>query len=259
MPTLILPQRYTPDSVALWQAAIEEGWPTKRLQGWQIKEPIEGEVVIYGEHLFALTMAEQLNLKLLRPPLDWLTQLPSAYLKRHIHFTQLSNIGKAVLPAFIKPADDKCFAARVYENAQALPDFNLLPAQTPILFAEPVIWQTEFRAFILHRNLATISIYSRSGQPAQINDGTWPATQGELVGATNFIHQLLADATVNLPPAVVLDVGVIESKGWAVVEANPVWASGIYGCEPRQVLHTIARACKPAAQISPTEEQWSVV
>jgi hypothetical protein len=26
---------------------------------------------------------------------------------------------------------------------------------------------------------------------------------------------------------------------WAVIEANPAWASGIYDCDPVQVLHVL--------------------
>lgn len=212
MVTLILPQRYTPDSVALWQAAINEGWATQRLQSWRIQERPEGAVIVYGEHLFAITIAEQLNLKPLRPPLNWLTHLPSKYLKRQIRFLQLATITEHALPAFIKPADDKCFPAKVYENAASFPDFTQLSPQTPILISEPAIWQVEFRAFILNRNLATFSIYARNGQTVQNNVGDWPASPGELAEAMTFIQELLADSAVNLPPSVVLDVGIIQDR-----------------------------------------------
>jgi hypothetical protein len=53
MPTLILPPRYTDDSVALWRAAMAMGWTVTRLQGWRITSdsPID-EPVLYGEPLF---------------------------------------------------------------------------------------------------------------------------------------------------------------------------------------------------------------
>ncbi|HNB74240.1 MAG TPA: hypothetical protein PLS70_24185 [Acidobacteriota bacterium] len=40
----------------------------------------------------------------------------------------------------------------------------------------------------------------------------------------------------------VIDVGVISGKGWAVVEANAAFGSGIYGCDPAQVLPVLAEA-----------------
>jgi hypothetical protein len=42
---------------------------------------------------------------------------------------------------------------------------------------------------------------------------------------------------------VVLDVGIIRGEGWAVVEANAPWGSGVYGCDPDQVLRVVQRAC----------------
>jgi hypothetical protein len=33
MPMLMLPPRYTPDSIALWEAATAAGWDVERLHG----------------------------------------------------------------------------------------------------------------------------------------------------------------------------------------------------------------------------------
>lgn len=44
---------------------------------------------------------------------------------------------------------------------------------------------------------------------------------------------------------VVLDIGTISGRGWAVVEANAAWGSGIYGCDPMEVLGVIRHATKP--------------
>ena len=35
------------------------------------------------------------------------------------------------------------------------------------------------------------------------------------------------------------DVRIIEDRGWAVVEQNAAWGSGIYGCDPEQVLEVL--------------------
>ncbi|WAS92153.1 ATP-grasp domain-containing protein [Nannocystis punicea] len=48
---------------------------------------------------------------------------------------------------------------------------------------------------------------------------------------------------------VVIDVGAIEDRGWAVAEANPAWASGLCGCEPARVL-AVLRACVVAGEAS---------
>ena len=55
----------------------------------------------------------------------------------------------------------------------------------------------------------------------------------------------LADELVTLPPAIVLDVGRLATGGWAVVEGNPAWASGLCGCDPAAVLSVLAAATVP--------------
>jgi len=45
-----------------------------------------------------------------------------------------------------------------------------------------------------------------------------------------------------VPAAISLDVGTIRGRGWAVVEANGAWGSGIYGCNPDEVLNVISQA-----------------
>lgn len=51
---------------------------------------------------------------------------------------------------------------------------------------------------------------------------------------------------LDLPRAAVIDVGVIAGRGWAVVEQNAAWGSGIYGCDPQQVLEVLRHAATPA-------------
>ena len=47
---------------------------------------------------------------------------------------------------------------------------------------------------------------------------------------------------VSSPPAFALDVGIIRDRGWAVVECNECWASGIYACDPIRVFETLVSA-----------------
>jgi hypothetical protein len=66
MPTLILPPRYTSDSIALWKAAIDLDWNVERLHEWQVPTDLQQQQnVVYGEPLFASFVAEKLSLKLI--------------------------------------------------------------------------------------------------------------------------------------------------------------------------------------------------
>lgn len=64
----------------------------------------------------------------------------------------------------------------------------------------------------------------------------------EEAALVEFVGEILADETIDLPQAAVVDVGVICDLSWAVVEQNAAWGAGIYGCEPTQVLEVLRYA-----------------
>lgn len=259
MPTLVLPPRYTPDSIALWRAACDLNWNTERLVGWRVPEWLaKEEVALYGEPLFADAVAEQLGIALLTPPFDWLVSIPKEYVQRDISFITLGSARKHPGRAFIKPADDKCFVARVYEAGDELPNESVLPGTTPVLLAEPVHWLSEFRCFVVEGRIQTMSVYLRNGELAQGKDGDWPCAETELRQACEFAEGFLGDERIRIPPSVVVDVGVIEGRGRAVIEANAAWGSGIYGCDPSQVLIAVRRASVPKNSIQPGDADWLV-
>ena len=258
MSTLILSPRYTPDSNALWKTALDDAtWTVERLQSHRPPEHLrDKDIAIYGEALFVNIVADELALALLEPPFDFLTRLPKHYLLRDIQFTTLDKARKLSEAAFIKPAYDKSFDAEVYPTGKDLPTEEILPGDLPVLVSEPVSWELEFRCFVVERQRATLSIYSRNGQLARNEDGNWPVEAGEEEAAKQFINALLQDSTIDLPPAFVLDVGKINGRGWAVVEANPVWASGIYNCKPTEILPVLKRACIQQKNIASDDERW---
>ena len=139
-----------------------------------------------------------------------------------------------------------------------LPEIESLGAMSPVLVSEPVSWESEFRCFALEKRVAAMSIYSRNGDLVETEDGTWPASPSESKDALDFANQVLQDARVSFPSAGVLDVGVITNSGWAVVEANACWGAGIYGCDPRSVLKTLARACVKRTALAEADRQWVI-
>jgi hypothetical protein len=248
MPTLVLPPRYTEDSIAVSKAAVRAGWEVERLVNWRVPDHLVGqEVVLYGEPLFAAVVARDLGLSLLEPSPGWLASLPRELTRRIVHFTTLAESRALTSPAFVKPAEDKCFPAGVYESGHGLPSEDVLPGTTPVLAAGPVDWQVEFRCFALDGEVLTLSPYWRGGRLARAEDGSWEGAEEEHEEAKQFATAVLRDPRASLPPAVVLDVGVIRNEGWAVVEANAAWGSGIYGCDPDLVLRVVQRACVKAA------------
>jgi hypothetical protein len=245
MPTLILTPRFTEDAQALWAAASRLGWAVERLTSWRVPEELRTvpDPVFYVETLFGPTLAEEFGLRLLEPPIDWLPRLPKEYRKRWVYLTTLGEARKLTEPAFIKPPNDKSFPARVYSGSQLPAEYD---DDSPVLVAEVVAWEKEFRCFVLDRKLRTLSVYLRGGE-LQREQG-YAHSDAEEVEVREFVGGVLADARVDLPRSSVLDVGVIVERGWAVIEQNSAWGSGIYGCDPEQVLEVLQFAAGRVAR-----------
>ncbi|MBD2182722.1 ATP-grasp domain-containing protein [Planktothrix sp. FACHB-1355] len=239
MPTLILTPRYTEDSQALWRAANRLGWRVQRLINWRLPDELKlvCEPVLYVEALMTEMIAEQLGLRLIDPPNDWLPNLPEEYRKRWVYLSTLGEARCMEKAAFIKPPNDKSFPARVYQSEELPSDY---PDEIPVLIAEIVEWEKEFRCFILNRSLKTFSIYLRDGELQRQND--FAHTEEEECEVREFIEILLSDEQVEILEATVIDVGVIKGRGWAVVEQNAAWGAGLYGCDPIEVLEVLRYA-----------------
>lgn len=244
MPTLILTPRFTEDAQQLWRAASQLGWGVERLVNWRVPEALRAvsEPVLYLEGLMAPDIAEAFGLKLLDPAADWLPRLPEEYRKRKVELTTLKEAKSSGVTAFIKPPNDKVFPAKVYRGCD-LPDWY--GEDSPLLVAEVVHWEKEFRCFVLDRQVRAMSIYLREGVLQK--DAGFACSEGEQADAAQFAQSLLRDPRVDLPRATVLDIGFIAGRGWAAVEQNAAWGSGIYGCDPHAVLEVIRHAVVPAA------------
>jgi len=236
MPTLILTPRQTDDSRQLWRAAIELGWGVERITDWKIDGEFKrlDEPVFYVETLMTPIVAAAFNVKLSEPPEDWLVRLPADYRHRQITRMTLDEARTLRTHEFIKPPNDKSFPARVYGPGELPAEFD---GGMSVLVAEPVKWEKEFRCFILDRKVRTFSVYMRNGVPQR--QASFVSSDTEDAEMQRYTSALLADARVELPRAIVMDVGVIADRGWAVVEINAAWGSGIYGCDPREVLHVL--------------------
>ncbi|WED65085.1 ATP-grasp domain-containing protein [Synoicihabitans lomoniglobus] len=239
MPTLILSPRQTEDAQLLWRAAIRAGWAIERAFGWKSPAKPEDDFTIYGEPVFVQAIAESCDVKVVVPTDDWLATLPLRWSGRNVKLMSLEDARLIGVSRFIKPCSDKEFAAGLYGKGRSLPDEQLLPNDLPVLVQEPVSWETEFRCFVVNRQVKTCSVYARGGELAQAEDGAWPASEQEVTQAVRICEAVCADADVALPVAVVVDVGLIAGRGWAVVECNAVTSSGIYGCDPAKVLEVL--------------------
>lgn len=238
MTTLVMSSRHTVDDQLLWRAAIRREWQVVRARGIRLPPVEDDEIVIYIEALYSQTVARQLKRCLEELPEDWLTKVPRSLTGRSIELMKLGEARQLNSPAFVKPPNDKSFTAKVYADGSELPaEYD---DAMRVLISEPVSWAVEYRCFCLDGRVKTLSPYIRNGVLSAEED--FAANDNELAGAAAFAEKVLVATQAFSPRAVVFDVGQIEGFGWAVVEANAAWGSGIYGCDPDVVLDVIRHA-----------------
>lgn len=239
MPTLILSPRYTEDSQILWRSALSLGWKVERAHGWSVPAICAKDVVVYGEAMFVEHLVEQLGLILVRPDDNWLPSLPARWRGREVLPMDFSELRNLELPFFAKSPFAKLFPAGIFQSGSALLAQHQLTDDTKLLVQEIVEWECEYRCFVRNGEIEAISIYAQGGKLAQLDDGSWFFDEEEQAHAYAFCSRFIADPAVTIPVSVVVDVGKVKDRGWAVVECNATWASGVYGCDPIGVLKVI--------------------
>jgi hypothetical protein len=256
--TLILSPWETADSIALAGASQQMGWGVYRLTRWSEAQDLDirGDVVVYGERLFVVFIAQHLPVVYLETPDEWIATLPMEYVKRKIDCMTLGEARHAAFPAFVKPTVDKAFGAGVFNAPSELPTADSLPDHIPVLVSEIVSWQDEYRCFIVDGKVRTLSVYFRDGKLAEAADGSWPISEAEYREAKDFAQEILDATKGSYPPGFVLDIGRIDGRGWAVLETNPANASGIYGCDPLEVLRAVHASCVSKDALAPADERW---
>lgn len=240
---LIVTPNYKGEVQLLSKTAQALGWDVF-FGGWRVpKHLLHTPGAVYGEQFFCEIIAEQMNWKLLANPLDWLAKLPEEYVNRKISFTTLSEARKITEEKFIKPADDKCFEAKVYASGSDLSTSEVLD-NAPTLVSDVMKFTSEYRCFIKDRRVTTACCYWYKPHPKTEPDINRPENYFVNNDAVlEFVSKMLQDERVEVAPGSVIDVGRFKKDTYTVIESNPVYASGIYGCELVAALDAIKAAC----------------
>lgn len=259
MPTLILTSVRSTSSILLRKTAQKLEWDTIRIDGEHLPDWFElkdKQLAIYHPGLPAFKIAKQLSFSLLGIPPKWLSTIPFQYLNRNVQVMTLAQAYQLKEHFFIKPALNKAFPHGIYSGKSLLDITQNLIPQFLVHVIEPVKFILEYRFFVLNRKVMTFAAYLRFGKILEdIFDDLNPP-QEELIQAKTFCELILNDKDIRLPAALVLDVGLIEGRGWAIIEANECWASGLYCHKPISVLQTLLGACIPNSSLTPVLEQW---
>lgn len=261
MPTLVVDSMEQKDSRALAGAAQLAGWTILTIpQTDAIRRQSPMDLVLHGPPAALIELGKTLEMALLEPPLDWLAELPARYLGRQIQRATVEQARSIQRPVFVKTLDParKWFDAGVFPGGWALPCGRGFPESTAVLVAEPVRWLVEYRCFVLENRIACFSPYARQGRWMRKGDARWVIPTEENRQLHRLGESLLGSLRGKTPPAWTLDVGCIEGKGWAVIEANPVWSSGIYQCDPTAILPVLRRACVPRRLLSAADGRWDI-
>lgn len=219
-----------------------------------------GNVAIYAETDIALQTADSSGLALIEPTFDLLARLPIELTHRHIDYMTLGAAKKLKTKSFIKPADctNKSFEPAVCENGTYLRVSSKVPDNTNVLVSEPAMFDIEYRTIVFNRKLVTLSPYIRFGRLARNEDNQWNTSDHELESVHDIVGRLLDNQAIDLPPAFTLDVGLIENRGWAVIEFNPVWCSGFLGCDLTKLIDPLDAVCWNRSTVPDHFSQWII-
>jgi hypothetical protein len=236
--------------LALQIAARELGWDVLSApSGWRLDEELTKsgvKGVPYGSQTFGEVIAQQMGWTLKANSFDWLAKIHPFYLKRKVEFMTLGEAKKLKETRFIKPADDKVFPASVYAPG-TLVTHEVVLDDTPTLVSEVVEFDLEYRTFTDGKKVLTWSNYVCYDHIADPN--YWDMIPYE---NARFPHDIVNDVLhdmnfhdwgIKTVPSVI-DVGRIKGKGWAIIETNQAWASGLYGCDPLQALLAMEKSCE---------------
>ena len=236
--------------LAMQIAARELGWEVltapsgRRLDDELTKQGLKG--VPYGSQTFCEVIAQQMNWSLKQNSFDWLAKVHPYFLKRKVEFMTLAEAKKIQETKFIKPADDKVFDAKVYSPGTLI-THESIPDDTPTLVSDVVEFDLEYRTFTDGERVKTWSNYICYEH--QVDPRFWnmvPMDEADF--PFEFVNGYLFDSSVHdwgqVTVPSVIDVGRIKGKGWAILETNQAWASGLYGCDPLQALRVMEKSCE---------------
>ncbi|WP_284464286.1 ATP-grasp domain-containing protein [Chryseobacterium sp.] len=230
---------YTEDSNNLKKASLNSPYELNRFNAkWNVPEEFRADVIaVYGEDIYSEIVAEQCNLTLTKPDDNWLAGISEKFTKRKISYTQLKNVVHKE-NIFIKCSDFKSFKAGVFDKVTDIKGFDSLDLNSTVFTSEVVEWELEVRCFVLNNEIKTHSTYWRNN-----SFNTNLLSETERNGMFEFFKSFIKQYSSTLPNAIVLDFGIIKEKGWALIEANPAWCSGLYACDAEKALEVIVESC----------------
>ena len=148
------------------------------------------------------------------------------FMHRRVWLSTLGTVEEAIevgryAPVFIKPADRlKSFKGRVFESIDNFRELGGLSRRQDVWCSELVVWQAEFRVYVIGTEILSIDHYAGSR---------------DLALDRAAVERALAQfrASGEAPAAYGIDFGILEGGQTALVEANDGFGLGAYEIDGR--------------------------
>ncbi len=258
-PTLLLQSGLHEDAAALERLADACGMTVVRRVRARTALPA-GNMAFYGDSFSGPRLVAERHYELLEPTFDLLACLPHEFVRRQISFGPLCALVARHATGFFKPADAcaKAFHGTVYDHGAAAALASGRHADAPSLFSEVVAWSVELRLVMHCGRVLSAACYMRDHRRAPEPLQPFAIDPALVAEAVAFAKRLNHDARVDLPPAFVVDVGLIPDRGWAVVEFNPLWCSRFYGAAVPAYFAALADVIFDHGAVPADWRRWSV-
>lgn len=174
---------------------------------------------------------------------QWLSQLPFELLGRVIQTMPISSLESLTGTFWMKLAEAKSdqFIAGIH-NVEKIKELNL-PKGTQLQICDRVLdLDNEHRFYVVGGEIATGSTYLLNGK-------TWNdhPVVGDYSGAVKFAEYCVKELGNHQPHSYTLDVAYDKgNERWILLEGNPAWSSGFYGCDLTAVTEAIHESMKPS-------------
>lgn len=216
--------------------------------GWEIPASVlDADSVSWwmpAEHAARVQRAG-FGLTLIAPGPYWMTTLDESLTGRSMFTSTVSELSERTLTqkVFIKPAEAKIegFEAAWRSIGETLDICNSLniPENSFVQWTDTLMdINHEYRFYVLDGEIITGSQYLTNG--VTYYDGALDLKREE---AQKFA-EYAAHRIESQPVAYTLDVGWNSlTNSWVVIEGNPAWCSGLYGCDPELAVKVIEASC----------------
>lgn len=196
-----------------------------------------------AEHAARLLRAG-VEMHLSAPGPTWLAEAPEHITGRPVWAGTVADLARAPRSGWAKPAEAKIddLPAAWYDDTA---DFAAAVRQAG-LPGDAWVQVSPARLDLAeeHRCYVRAGVV-RTASPYLLADGsTWEPGFDERTDlhhaeARAFARHVVGDLGEGQPGAYVLDVGLVASGAWVVVEANPAWCSGTYGADLVEAVDTV--------------------